>query len=91
MIIVVPDEKRVTNLAKHGIDMAEFGAAFSWGRFVVLPADPSRTGRARQIYVGTMYERVVTAVVSPLGTEALSIVSVRPASAKERRFYGGQD
>jgi uncharacterized DUF497 family protein len=32
-------------------------------------------------------ELVVVAVVSSLGSEALSLVSLRPASSKERRLY----
>ena len=87
MVIVVPPEKRLANLAKYGIDMAEFSTAFSWDRFVVLPAKPSRVGRARARLVGTMNGRLVTAVVSPLGNEALAVVSIHPAGLKERVAY----
>ncbi len=38
--------------------------------------------------VGTLFDfRVVTAVVSPLGSEALTIVSLRDASTKETNAY----
>ena len=90
MIIVVPPEKRLANLEKHGIDMAEFEAAFSWDRFIVLPAQPSRAGRVRHRLTGIMDGRLVTAVVSPLGSEALAVVSVHPAGTKERRAYDAQ-
>lgn len=91
MVIIVPEPKRIANLAKHGIDLAEFEDGFSWDRFIVLPAHPSRTERAREMWIGTMGSRVVTAIVSPLGTEAVAIVSIRPADDKERAAYDQQD
>ena len=87
MVILVPEAKRVANLAKHGLDMADFEDAFSWHRFAELPAAPSLTGRTRVLYVGQMQGRMVTAVVSPTGSEGLAIVSLRPASIKERKSY----
>lgn len=91
MLFVISEPKRLANLAKHGIDMAEFEIAFSWDRHVILPAKASRTGRSRERLVGTMNGRMVTAVVSPLGTEALALVSVRPAAEHEREAYGRDD
>ena len=87
MVIIVPEPKRLVNLARHGSDLADFGAEFSWDRHVVLPARPSRTGRIREMLVGTMQGRVVAAIVSPLGSEALAVISVRPADANERKPY----
>lgn len=52
------------------------------------PTRPSRTGRERFLLVGTWFtETIVAVVISPLGTEACDVVSVRPASAKERAAY----
>lgn len=90
MMIVVPEPKRIANLAKHRIDMNEFEAGFSWGRYLSGPTRPSRTGRARKRYVGTLNGIVVVAIVSPLGAEALSLVSIRLASPKERSAYDAQ-
>ena len=80
--------KRVANLAKHGIDMAEFEVGFSWDRYVVLPAHSSRTGRLREMWIGALKGRIVAAIVSPLGTEALAVVSIRIADEREREAYG---
>lgn len=90
MVVIVPEPKRIANLAKHGIDMDDFEDGFSWDRYIVGPAKPSRTGRARERYIGTLDGRVVFVVVSPLGAEAISLVSIRPASQRERATYDEQ-
>lgn len=82
------EPKRQANIAKHGLDFADFEDAFSFDRFLTIPAKPSRTGRIRFKLLGSWHGRiVVVAIVSPLGTEAIDIVSVRPANAKERAVY----
>lgn len=90
MFIVVPEPKRIANLAKHGIDMNDFEGGFSWEWYVILPAKRSRTGRARERFVGMLNGALVSTVVSPLGSEALSVVSIRPASDGERAVYDAQ-
>ncbi|MDP4023440.1 BrnT family toxin [Methylobacterium sp. NEAU 140] len=82
------EPKRSANIAKHGFDPAEFEAAFSFDRFLSRPTKSSRTGRERVMLIGTWFdEAVVTVIVSPLGSEACDIVSVRRASLKERIAY----
>ncbi|GJE18255.1 BrnT family toxin [Methylobacterium marchantiae] len=89
MALITWDEsKRSTNLVKHGLDFAEFETAFDFSTAIELPAEPSATGRARFRLVGVFDGRlVVVAILSPLGTEALSLISLRPASRAERRLY----
>ncbi|MCJ2014679.1 BrnT family toxin [Methylobacterium sp. J-076] len=82
------EPKRQANIAKHGLDFAEFEDAFSFDRFLSRPTKPSRTGRERFLLIGEWFENaVVTVIVSPLGTEATDIVSIRPASRQERAAY----
>ncbi|RVU17503.1 BrnT family toxin [Methylobacterium oryzihabitans] len=82
------EPKRRANLAKHGFDFAELEDAFDFDRYAALPARPSRTGRTRFKLVGTWYgETVVVVIVSPLGSEATDIVSVRRADPQERATY----
>lgn len=82
------EPKRSANIAKHGFDPADFEDAFDIGRALSRPTRPSRTGRERFLLVGTWFtETIVAVVISPLGTEACDVVSVRPASAKERAAY----
>lgn len=87
MVILVPEPKRAANLLKHGIDLADFEAGFSWDRYLRLTAHPSATGRMREVWLGRMAGRIVAAVVSPLGTEALAVISIRPANERERSAY----
>lgn len=88
MRITWDEPKREANLEKHGLDFADFETAFGFDRFGVLPAAPGPDGRERRMFVGEWNGTiVVAAVVSPLGTEALSLVSLRHASKKERAAY----
>ena len=88
MIIVWEEPKRLANHDRHGLDFSAFESAFSFERFLAVPARPSRTGRVRFQLIGALGgETVVIAIVSPLRAEALSIVSLRPAGPQERRAY----
>lgn len=88
MKFFVAQPKRSANIAKHGYDQADFEAAFSFDRYLARRAKPSVTGRERFLLVGTWFgDDVVTVILSPLGTEACDVVSVRDASDKERAAY----
>nr|WP_137829753.1 BrnT family toxin [Methylobacterium sp. L1A1] len=89
MVFTYDEPKRQANIAKHGFDFAEFEDAFSFDRFLSLPTQPSRiTGRERFKLLGSWREEtVVIVIVSPLGTEAIDIVSIRRANPKERAAY----
>ena len=87
-MIVWDELKRLANLAKHGLDFASFEEGFDLDGCVVRQTDPSRPGRSRLKLIGDFNgEIIAAAIVSPLGSEALSIVSLRPANASERRLY----
>ncbi|HEX4768584.1 MAG TPA: BrnT family toxin [Lichenihabitans sp.] len=89
MKVVWDETKRLANLDKHGLDFADCEGSFDFARAIEAPACPSHTGCQRRTLVGELDgEIVVVAVVSPLGSEALSLISLRPASDKERRAYG---
>ncbi|MCJ2130906.1 BrnT family toxin [Methylobacterium sp. E-045] len=88
MTVTWDEHKREANLLKHGLDFADFDASFDAEAAMILPTRPSRTGRLRHMLIGEWNGALVVAViVSPLGTEALDIVSIRPAIAKERKIY----
>ncbi len=85
MKIVFDESTRQQNRAKHGYDFADFERCFDRDTALALPTRPSRTGRARYLFVGRWNgDIVVLAVVSPLGSEALSLVSLRRADEQER-------
>lgn len=81
MKIVWDEIKRRANLDKHGLDFADLDEAFFAAALVV----PAKDGR--QMAIGMFRGEVVIATVfAPLGTEAISIVSMRRADRAERRL-----
>jgi uncharacterized protein len=81
MLIVWDEPKRRANLDKHGLDFADIGPEF----FLSARVGPARDGR----WVAIGEHRGVTVVIfATLGSEAISIISARPASAKEKRLLG---
>lgn len=89
MLIVWDEPKRAANLDKHGFDFASFEHEFNFAGAVEVAVKPSRTGRVRFGLVGQFGDgNVVVAILSPLGAEAVSLVSLRRASNREKLFYG---
>ena len=85
MKIVWDEPKREANLAKHGLDFADLDLAF----FEAAAVRPSHTRRflafGRSEALG-----VIAVVFRPLGSEAIAIVSMRPARRDERRLVDEQ-
>ncbi len=81
MKIVVDAPKRAANLAKHKLDLAD-AAAFDWvgARYV-----EARQGRQKAI--GRLREAIVVVIFRRLGSEAIGVISLRPASRKERALH----
>ena len=71
--------KRASNLAKHGMDFADLDGDF-FANATVMPAK-----QGRYMATGEFAGMIITVVFAPLGSEALSVISMRPASRKERR------
>ena len=79
MMMIVWDElKRQTNLAKHGLDFADLDEEFFLASVVI----PAKGGR--HMAVGRLADGTVAVVFAALGTEGVSVISMRPASKKER-------
>ncbi|MCF6109821.1 MULTISPECIES: BrnT family toxin [Mesorhizobium] len=78
MKIVWDEIKRRANISKHGMDFADLEIDFFYAA-TILPAQGKRF-----MAIGGIGGIAVTVVFSRLGSEAVSIVSMRPASEKER-------
>ncbi len=79
MEIVWDEPKRQLNLAKHGLDFAGLDSAFFETAIVM------QVKRGRFLAIGELSGEIAVSVVfKPLGTEAVSVISMRPASRKER-------
>lgn len=82
MKIAYDEGKRRINIEKHGFDFAELTLDF----FAASTVIPAKQGR--WMAVGEFQGHIIVAVVfRPLGTEAVSVISMRPASTRERRLF----
>lgn len=78
MLITYDDHKRLSNIEKHGFDFADLDLEF-FRDSVVVAADDERLKAVRRFSDGT-----IAVVFAALGAEAISVISMRPASRKER-------
>ena len=79
MVITWDERKRLSNLDKHGFDFSDLTLEF----FQSARLGPAKRGRLTA--VGELEARkVVVVVFALLGTEAISVISMRLANRKER-------
>ena len=78
MYILWDEPKRLANLDKHQLDFRDLTLEF-FDNATIFPVHDRR-----QAAVGWLAERTLTVIYFELGTEALSIISMRYASPKER-------
>jgi uncharacterized DUF497 family protein len=86
MKIVWDEPKREANIDTHGLDLAD-AESFDWETAIVVPGHRGKGTRPRFRAVGRLGNELVTLVFSPLGAEAISVVSLRPASRAERKLH----
>ena len=79
MIITWDEPKRLSNLAKHGFDFASLDEPFFLSA-AVIPGHGNR-----HVAIGRLQDRTVAVVFAYLGTEGLSVVSMRKADKNERK------
>lgn len=83
MHIVWDEPKRLANLGKHKLDFRDLTQAF----FENALFRPGHSGRWRAI--GYQGGAATAVVFKTLGTEAVSVISMRPASDSERKLLDG--
>lgn len=84
MKIVWDEPKRLANIVKHdGLDFPDLDEEF-FERSVIVPGKENRL-----IAVGRLANGVVVVVFVALGTEGISIISMRRASRNERKLLDG--
>ena len=83
MQILWDERKRQANLDKHGLDFAAVDRDFDFDRARLEQSGPKRIKA-----IGNLQGKTIVVIFARLGTEAISIISVRPASKGERRAYG---
>ena len=91
MHMVWDEAKRERNLLPepdgHGMDFVDARDRFEWDTALVLATYSGPHGGERRVAIGFLDEDLVTLVFAPLGMEAVSAISLRPASNRERRRY----
>lgn len=87
MVIPWDEPKRAINLRTHGLDFEDIESGFDWDTALVAPSHPGRDGRMRFPMLGYLDGKLRAVVFSPLGNEAISVISLRPVSRKERKSY----
>jgi len=81
MLISYDEPKRLSNLDKHGMDFATLTVEF----FETAKVLPVKMGR--YLALGRLNGVPAIAVIfAPLGTEAISVISMRRASPRERKL-----
>jgi uncharacterized DUF497 family protein len=65
--------------------------SFEWETAVVVPGHAGKGGQSRFRAIGWLGDELVTLVFSPLGSEAIAVISLRPASRAERKQHGKTD
>ena len=88
MRLVWDEPKRLRNRAPppqgHGLDFADARDRFEWTTALISPSYPGRDGATRFMAIGFLDGRLVALVFAPLGAEAVSAISLRIASNRER-------
>ena len=81
MRIICDEPKRFANLDKHGMDFADLNEKF-FDTALVL-----NTYGRRYRAIGVNIRGVISVIFAVYGTEAVSIISMRPANKRERELY----
>lgn len=83
------EPKRLANIDRHKLDFADAEAG-DWKHALVRETHAGRRGEPRFKAIVRVRDKLIIVVFSPLGTEALSVISMRPANAKEKRLYAAK-
>lgn len=78
MKITWDEPKRLSNIDKHGLDFAALTPGFFLDAMVV----PAKQGRFAAL--GRLEDGTIVVIFALLGSEAISVISMRAASRKER-------
>jgi uncharacterized DUF497 family protein len=78
MQIIWDERKRDANIEKHGLDFEDLSFDF----FLSAVTVPAKNGRRKAIV--RLQNGIIAAIFVSLGSEALSVISMRPARRDER-------
>ena len=87
MIFVWDSGKATANLKNYGVDFREAATAFDDPLSPTYPDVDHSTLERRFVMIGASAPRRVLVVAYSERDEAVRIISARPATRRERRFY----
>jgi uncharacterized DUF497 family protein len=79
MRILWDEHKREANINKHGFDFVDLSEEF-FVNAVIVPANDNRS-----MAIGRLRDGTIAVVFGFLGTEGISVISMRVANRKERK------
>jgi uncharacterized DUF497 family protein len=83
------EDKRMSNIAKHGLDFADARVVFE-DECRISSIDTRRDyGEEREVTIGRMFNALIAVVVHTNRNNKIRIISVRKAKQKERNLYYG--
>ena len=89
MKITWDERKRAENLKNRKLDFADV-ERFDWDSALVTETYQGKRGERRFKAIGMLDGQAVAVIYSPLGSEAIQVISLRPASRKERKLYAAR-
>ena len=87
MILEWDPEKAASNLTKHGVDFHEAGTVLDDPLSTTFPDPAHSLDEQRYITIGSGLSGRILVVAHTDRGEAVRLISARPATPVERRFY----
>ena len=87
MILEWDPEKARSNLEKHGVDFHEAGTVFDDPLSTTVPDPAHSVDERRYITIGLSLSGRILVVAHTDRGEAVRLITARPATPTERRFY----
>jgi hypothetical protein len=79
------ENKRVANIAKHGVDFTD-AELFDWASAVESQDDRAQYGEERFVAIGIIGKRLHILIYTKRG-QAIRLISLRRANKREKEFY----
>jgi uncharacterized DUF497 family protein len=80
-------DKAESNLVKHGVDFHEAGSVFGDPLATTFPDTRHSLDEQRYVTIGSSLARRILVVAHTDRGERVRIISARPATPRERRYY----
>ena len=87
MILEWDPEKAATNLTKHGVDFHEAATVLADPLSTTFPDPTHSLDEQRYLTIGSALSGRILVVAHTDRDEAVRLISARPATPSERRFY----